>query len=137
LEGETFAHNLFRRELDHPALCEAGPKLEDVPDRGATKPIETLVLVANDAEIAGLLSELEQNLFLDVVCVLVFVHEDVVLLCPPVDTNVVLTERSWLNVGSSTVERASPNRAFGHTAAERGLAGTLSVFQWTSLSTLL
>src|ERR1700747_3516715 len=61
------------RELDHLALCEPGRKPKDVPDGCAAKSIETLVLIANNTEIAGLLSEFQQDLLLDVICVLIFI----------------------------------------------------------------
>ena len=52
-------------------------ELEDVPDGGAAEAVEALVLVADHADVSAGLGELQEELFLDVVSVLVLIHEDV------------------------------------------------------------
>lgn len=54
---------------------EAGRKLQNVPNRRAAESVQALVLVADNANVAGLLGELEQELLLDEVRVLVLVHQ--------------------------------------------------------------
>ena len=39
--------------------------------------VQALVLVADDAEVAGRFRQLQEDLLLDVICVLVFVHQHV------------------------------------------------------------
>lgn len=56
---------------------EAVRKFQDVPYRCAAKPVEALILVADDAEIAGRFGELEQQLLLNIVRVLVLVDQHV------------------------------------------------------------
>ena len=64
-------------ELYHKAAWEPIWKLKDVSDRGPAKAIEALILIADSAEIAIVLRQLEQDLFLHIVSVLVFVNHDV------------------------------------------------------------
>ena len=65
------------REPNHGTRREAARELEDVPNGRATEAVQALVLIADDAKVAGLLGELEQELLLDVVRVLVLVHQHV------------------------------------------------------------
>ena len=65
------------RELDGRATGHALRELEDVAYGGPAEAVETLVLVADDAQVASFLREFEQELLLDVVGVLILVHEHV------------------------------------------------------------
>ncbi len=51
-------------------------EFEDVADRGTAEAVEALVFVADNAEVACRFREFEEDLFLDVVGVLVLVNHD-------------------------------------------------------------
>jgi hypothetical protein len=78
----VFCHDVLvravvRRELDDRAIGESRRELQDVSHRCPTEAIQALILVADDAEVSGLLRELQEELLLDVVRILVLVHEDI------------------------------------------------------------
>ena len=62
-------------EFHHGAVREALRELQDVPHRRAAEAVEALVLVAHHAQVAGGAGQLHQQLLLDVVGVLVLVHQ--------------------------------------------------------------
>ena len=64
-------------QLDGRAVRDAPRKLQDVAHRGAPEPVEALILVAHDAQVPILSRQLQQKLLLDVVGVLVLVHQQV------------------------------------------------------------
>jgi hypothetical protein len=64
-------------ELGDRAIGEPCWKLQDVSDHCPPEAIQALILIADDAEVARPLRQLEQELLLNVVGILVFVHEDV------------------------------------------------------------
>ena len=68
---------VIRRELDDRAIGEARRELQDISDCGTTKAIQALILVADDTKVASPLRELQQELLLNVVRILILVHEDV------------------------------------------------------------
>jgi hypothetical protein len=65
------------RQLDGSAAGHALRELEDVPHRGPAEAVQALVLVPDHAQVAALLRELQQELLLDIVSVLVLVHEHI------------------------------------------------------------
>ena len=65
------------RQLDDGAIGEARRELQDISDCCATEAIQALILIADDTEVSSPLCELQEKLFLNVVGILVFVHEDV------------------------------------------------------------
>ena len=64
-------------ELDHTRLRKIFFKVEDVADVCAAPLVDTLVIIADHAKILTRLGQQADNLVLDVVGILIFVHEDV------------------------------------------------------------
>ena len=54
-------------QLDNFAVAEATGEFQDIPDGGASKAIEALVFIADNAEVSGAGCELGQELFLNLV----------------------------------------------------------------------
>ena len=55
---------IVRVEPDHGTLREAGRKLKDVSNGRPAESVQALVLIADDAKIAGFLGEFEQVRYL-------------------------------------------------------------------------
>ena len=65
------------RQLDRVAARHPLRELQDIPHRGSAETVEALVLVPDNTEVPVGLNELQEDLLLDVVGVLVLVHENV------------------------------------------------------------
>src|SRR5438067_5443858 len=70
--GAVVGCQLNDRAASHPL-----GKLQDVPHGRAAKAVETLILIANDAEILRRFRKLQEQLFLNVVRVLVLIDQNV------------------------------------------------------------
>ena len=68
---------IIGRELHDHAAGHPLREFEDVPDGRAAEAIETLVFVPDNAEISTLLRESQEELLLDVVGVLILIHQHV------------------------------------------------------------
>jgi hypothetical protein len=79
---DTLVRAVVRRELDDRAIGEPRRELQYISDRCTTKAIQALILVPDDTEVASPLRELEEELFLNVVGILVLVYEDVADVLP-------------------------------------------------------
>ena len=64
-------------EMPHPGVGKVLRKLQQIADAGATKAVDTLVVVANHGEVAVGLSQAEQHPLLDTGGVLVLVNHQV------------------------------------------------------------
>src|SRR6185295_1195159 len=65
---------IVRGEPNDGARRESAWKLENVSNGRSAKPIQALVFVTDDAKVASLFGELQQNLLLNVVRVLILIH---------------------------------------------------------------
>ena len=52
-------------------------EFKDIPNCGTSKSVDTLIFVTNDTDVVSRCGELKQNLFLDVVGVLVLIDEHI------------------------------------------------------------
>src|SRR5262249_35037364 len=68
-------------QIDLLAAREVLWELEDVAYRCPSKPVQALVLIANDADVPSCGGQHSEHLFLNVVRVLVLVYEDVAHTC--------------------------------------------------------
>src|SRR5207249_22998 len=66
---------VIRGELEHRALRKAAREFENVADSSSAKAIKALVLISDDAKVSASLRQLQQELFLNIIRVLVLIDK--------------------------------------------------------------